>query len=189
MLYSTHNWKFVKTLKPTYQEKRDAWVSVLEPILDAFPWSWWVTLSTKKPMPLEVIRGRFYWWLKCLCKELRHHVEFFWVIERQRRGALHVHAIISSVPTDDEVFWSKMINLWETSWTHGDEKFGDATIKKFDTQRAGNLIPYLAKERCKDLDLLEGSGSAFEKMGFSRNLKKFLRNPSSVRNVSGAAIE
>jgi len=162
-------------------------VSVLEPVLDAFPWSWWVTLSTKDPMPLEIIRNRFYWWLKCLRKEIGHHVEFFWIIERQHRDALHVHAIISGVPNDERPIWDTMIKIWQTNWKDSGEKFGDAYIRKYNPKRAaGNLIPYLAKERCKDLDALEGSGSVFEKMGFSRNLKKFLRNPSSLRNVSGA---
>jgi len=78
-----------------------------------------------------------------------------------------------------------MINTWETYWTHGDqEKFGDATIKKFDPQRAGKLSSYLSKERCRDLDVLEGSGSVFEKMGYSRNIRKFLSNPSSLRKTS-----
>lgn len=213
--YSDHNWKIVKgqsvseeewllwykaqleTLKKThirepkiktpipYQELRIAWASMISEMLNAFTWSWWVTLTSKNPMPLEIIRDRFYWWLKRLRKVLGHGFEVFWVIERQRRGALHVHAVISNIPTDDKNFWKAMINTWEYYWTHdNDEKFGSATVIKYDPRKAGKLSNYLAKERCKDLDVLEGSGSVFEKMGYSRRIKKFLNDPSSVKKTS-----
>lgn len=86
--YSDHNWKIVKILKPSYQELRIAWASMISEMLNAFTWSWWVTLTSKNPMPLRIIRDRFYWWLKCLRKALGHGFEVFWVIERQRRGAI-----------------------------------------------------------------------------------------------------
>jgi len=174
----------IKTPIP-YQELRVAWASMISEILNAFTWSWWITLTSKKPMPLEIIRGRFYKWLKRFRKILGHGFEVFWIIERQRRGALHVHAVISNVPTDDKKFWRAMINTWEYYWTHGaGEKFGSATVVKYDPMKAGKLSNYLAKERCKDLDLLEGSGSIFEKMGYSRRIKKFLNNSSSFKTTS-----
>jgi len=153
-------------------------------MLTSFNWDWWVSLTSRKPMPLKVIRGRFFWWLKCLRKVIGRKPEFVWIIERQRRGALHIHAVISGIPSNNSsILWRGMINTWEYYNSKGGIRFGDATIKKFNPQKAGKLCWYLAKERCKDLDLLEGSGSVFEKMGYSRGVKQFLNTPSMLKKL------
>jgi len=176
---NTHNWKDIKNRKPNYIELREAWASMMEEMLQAFTWSWWVTLTSKQPLPLNVIRGRFFVWLKTLRKALRGRVEVIWVVERQRRGALHVHAVISHIPINNKRIWKAMINVWEYSRTG--EKFGSATIMKYDPMKAGELSNYLAKERCKDLEIIEGNGSLFEKFGFSRGVKRYLDTPRNVR--------
>lgn len=173
--FTVPNWKEIKNRKPSYQELREAYTSINQVLLQAFNWNWWVSLSTRKPMPLAVIRGRFFWWLKALRKMLGHRIELIWWAERQRRGALHIHSVISGIPIDI-MLWSKAIDLWEFQHSRGKYKFGDATIKKFDQDKSGKLSWYLAKERCKDLDILEGSGSLFEKFGFSRGVRRFLEN-------------
>mgnify|MGYP001393272375 CR=1 FL=1 len=156
----------------TYNRLREAWASVMSDMLQAYEWDWWVSLSTREPMPLHVIRGRFFWWLGCLRRSVGHHVENIWIIERQRRGALHVHAVVYGVPQDIR-FWKAMVDLWETYHTKPGEKFGDATIKVYNSGKAGELADYLAKERCKDLNVLEGSGSIFEKFDCSRGVRKY----------------
>jgi len=182
MIHSTHNWKIVKGQKPSYQELRDAYATMIGEMLQSFPWDWWVSLTTKKHLPLDVLRGRFFWWLKAIRKLAKHHHEHLWIIERQRRGALHVHVVIYNVPTNDRIFWQKAIDLWEKWHARGGKlKFGSATIVKYDPMKAGELSNYLAKERCKDLDRLEGSGSLFEKIGFSRGVKRYLDTPVDLR--------
>lgn len=161
--------------RPSYFELRNAYASMMQVYLEAYNWDWWVTLTSRNPMPLEVIKGRFFWWLRVLRKVVGHHVEVIWWAERQRRGALHIHAVIADVPVDDENLWKGIIHTWETYWTR-EGRFGDATIKRYDTDKAGKLSWYLAKERCKDLDVLEGSGFFFEKFGFSRGVKKYVEN-------------
>lgn len=162
---------------------QQAYASMVSSMLQAYPWQWWVSLTSRQPMPLEVIRGRFFWWLKILRKAMRHHVQVVWFIERQHRGALHVHAIIYGVRTD-KPFWKGMINTWEKCATKDrDEKFGDATIRPYNQQFAGRLSNYLAKERSKDLNKLEGSGSLFDIMGYSRGVKTFLSIPGKFRSL------
>jgi hypothetical protein len=179
----------------TYRNLRDAWASVMADMLQAFEWDWWVSLTSVNPMPLPIIRNRFFWWLRVLRRAVGRHVEVIWIIERQRRGALHVHAVIHGVPKDNLLFWRAMINVWETYYTKPGEKFGDANIKAYNSGKAGELADYLAKERCKDLNILEGSGSIFEKFGFSRGVKKFYDAGVDVRDyrdlmslVSGESI-
>jgi len=181
MIHSTQNYHIVKRQKPSYQELRDAYATMIGEMLQSFPWDWWVSLTTKKHLPLDVLRGRFFWWLKAIRKLAKHHHEHLWIIERQRRGALHVHVVIYNVPTD-KVFWQKAIDLWEKWHARGGKlKFGSATIVKYDPMKDGELSNYLAKERCKDLGRLEGSGSLFEKIGFSRGVKRYLDTPVDLR--------
>jgi hypothetical protein len=151
-------------------------------MLQAYEWDWWVSLSSKDPMPLPVIRGRFFWWLRVLRRSMGRHVEVIWIIERQRRGALHVHAVIHGVPKDNVYFWRAMISMWETYHSKDGERFGDATIRVYNSGKAGELADYLAKERCVDLNILEGSGSIFEKFGFSRGVRKFYDAGVDVRD-------
>lgn len=181
-MLKTHDWRIIKNKKPSYTEMREAWASVMCGILNAFTWSWWVTLTTRDPLPLKVIRGRFFTWLRVLRKALHGHFEVIWVLERQRRGALHVHAVISDIPLDNKGLWRAMIRTWEYASRSGN-KFGSATIVKYDPLKAGELSSYLAKERCKDLDAIEGSGSIFEKLGFSRGVKKYLNTPLKLRKL------
>jgi hypothetical protein len=75
-----------------------------------------------------------------------------------------------------------MINVWERYHTQ-EGVFGDATIKPYDLNRAGELCDYLAKERCKDLDCVEGSGSVFEKFGFSRGVRKYVNAGVDILSV------
>lgn len=163
-----------------YTSLRDAYASMTAEMLQAYPWEWFVSLTSKKPMPLTIIRGRFFWWLKILRRALHRHVEVIWFIERQRRGALHVHAVIHGVPID-KTFWQGMVNTWEKYSTRENEKFGDADIKRFRPERAGKLSWYLAKERCKDLHALEGNGFLSEMMGYSRGVRQFLAIPEEIR--------
>ena len=182
MIHSTQNYHIVKRQKPSYQELRDAYATMIGEMLQSFPWDWWVSLTTKKQLPLDVLRRRFFWWLKAIRKLAKHHHEHLWIIERQRRGALHVHVVIYNVPTKDRIFWQKAIELWEKWHARGGKlKFGSATIVKYDPKKAGELSIYLAKERCKDLGRLEGSGSLFEKIGFSRGVKRYLDTPVDLR--------
>ncbi len=182
-----HNFHFVKTLKPSYYELRQAWASMMIEMLDAFTWSWWVTLTSKEHISLKSIRKRFYRWLKTLRKARHGHFEVIWVLERQRRGVLHVHAVISNMPLNNMKFWKAMINVWEYGWYgwygKSDEKFGSATIIKYDPLKAGELANYLAKERSKDLSIVEGNGSLFEKFGFSRGVKRYLDTPLLLRKL------
>lgn len=182
MVNNTHDWRKVKSQKPTYGELREAWASMMIEMLGAFPWSWWVTLTTKKPFPIEIIRKRLYRWLKTLRKALHGHFEVIWVLERQRRGALHVHAVISDIPENNKGIWKAMINTWEYPNRSG-SKIGSAQIMRYDPGKAGELSNYLAKERCKDLDVLEGNGSIFEKLGFSRGVRKYLNTSLNLRKL------
>lgn len=168
---------------------RQAYASMTAEILQAYPWQWFISLTSKKPMPLDVIRGRFFWWLRCLRKAQGRRIELIWFAERQRRGAWHIHAVIWGVPVDDKTFWRGIVNTWEYYSTRESEKFGDANIKRFNPERAGKLSWYLAKERCKDLDKLEGNGFLFEVMGYSRGVKKFLAIPEQFRPlITGSLI-
>src|SRR3990170_6197081 len=160
---------------------REVYAGWISEMLQAYPWQWWVSLTSMKPMPLDVIRGRFFWWLKILRKAGRQRIELVWFIERQRRGALHVHAVVYGVPTDDKTFWQGMVNTWEQYSNRDGERFGDAHIKRFNPAFAGKLSWYLAKERCKDLEKLEGNGYLSEMMDYSRGVKRFLQIQEKLR--------
>lgn len=132
-----------------------------------------------------VLKERFRWWLGCLQERLGHRVEYIAFIERQRRGVLHVHAVICGVRTDDRLFFRAMVNTWERR--RNGEHFGQADIKRFEQEKAGKLCLYLAKERCKDLmsgRTLEGNGHLAEVVWWSRGVKKRLAvlNENSIGN-------
>lgn len=159
---------------------------MLSEMLGAYDWDWFATLTSQKPMPLAILRARFFWWLRAVRRSVGRHIEVVWVIERQRRGALHIHAVIYGVPKE-RAFWGAMVRLWETYHTkpEAEARFGDATIRHYSPERSGALANYLAKERCKDLGVLEGSGSIFEKLGFSRGVKRFYDSGVDVGDAEG----
>ena len=177
LFYYNEDHSNVKTLTlNNYTKRRNAWAWMMADLLKAYKWDWWVTLTSRDPQPIQAIRGRYFWWFKILRKNIGHRIEHIWVIERQRRGALHIHSVIY-FDEPAEVWsqrWSWAIDTWQKSWSKpNDEKYGFANIEKYDHLQAGKLSNYLAKERCKDLDVIEGSGSLFEKLGFSRGVRRY----------------
>jgi len=165
-----------------YQEIREAYVSVIQKHLESFPWQWWVSLTTRKHMPLEVIKGRLFWWLKQLRKTYKHKTEHIWFIEKQKREALHAHVVVYGV-SDDRNLWNKAVARWEHQHSRGRYKYGTAHIKPFDDARAGAACNYLSKERVKSQSSLDGSGSFFEIFGYSRGVRKFMERSQAKEVV------
>ena len=64
-------------------------------------------------MPLEMMKGRFFWWLKALRISAWHHLENIWLVERQKRGAFHMHSVVGGVPSDPR-YRKKAKWFWET---------------------------------------------------------------------------
>jgi hypothetical protein len=161
-------------------EIRNGWSYLVQGYLSAFPWDWWVSLSSREFVPLEIIMSRFFWWLKVLRKSVGHHLENMWLVERQQREVFHIHSVIYGVPID-YAFWKQAIYTWETFHSKGDGvKFGDAHIKAFDKQQEKKLSKYLVKEFVQESKDLVGSGSIWDVLGFSRGVKKFLKAKDQV---------
>jgi len=177
LFYYNEDHSNVKTLTlNNYTKRRNAWAWMMSDLLRSYKWDWWVTLTSWDPQPIEAIRGRYFWWFKILRKKIGKRIEHIWVVERQRRGALHIHSVIYfNEPAEKwSKLWSWAIDAWQTSWSKKNNgRYGFANIKKYDHMQAGKLSNYLAKERCKDLDVMEGSGSLFEKLGFSRGVRRY----------------
>jgi hypothetical protein len=178
----------IKRIK-RYQALREAYASMISEPLQTYPWQWWATFTSKEQISLTVLKKRFWWWLRCLRKAQGRWVEYIAFIERQRRGVLHVHAVIYGVRTD-KPFWRAMVKTWEiqASGERRGELFGKTKISRFDPGQAGKLCLYLAKERCKDLlsgRTLEGNGHLAEVVWWSGGVQKRL----AVLNRNRTAVE
>ena len=153
----------------------EGWSYVINGCLSAYPWDWWVSLSSRDYVPLTVIKNRYFWWLKVVRKQVGHHLENLWLVEKQERGVFHIHSVIFGVSSDYSN-WKKAVYNWETFHKMGSGvKFGDAKIEIFDQRRQKRLSRYLAKEFVQYSKELIGSGSIWDVFGFSRGVRRHLK--------------
>src|SRR5689334_20792751 len=62
--------------------------------LNAFEWSWYVTLTFPWEIHPEQAAKKYRFWVRAVEAEIRHRVRWARALEWQKRGVVHFHAVL-----------------------------------------------------------------------------------------------
>ena len=110
-----HGTSFAKVIPPM----QSAYLSLIKKYE---PYDWFVTLTFRDPVHIEVAEHRFKRWIRHINLALyggnfvkkKKSVTWFKAMERQKRGVLHFHCLIGS-PDMYRLRRDKYMEMWETN--------------------------------------------------------------------------
>lgn len=141
---------------------KQGWASCFQAIVDAYAWNWYITLTFRVPCGRWKVEKSWRYFVKYLRRSAGHRVEWFRIVEWQRKRVPQVPHIHATVLNCADIRRLSAKDYW-------DDHFGYARILPFNELAAGKLSSYLAKDLAKDFTT-DGELAYFE---LSRDLRKY----------------